>query len=452
MPASATNVNLCKTLLSAAVLGYPAPTLVNFEKKFDDANLIFGGTHLAKIGGILDYLKALPSEYDNDIVLIVDGYDVWFQLRPHVLLQRYFDIVRGQKNDPSNRMRGRAAFEQKIIFSSQKRCWPKEAKHPACWAVPQSTLPSDIYGSLTDTDTDDPVNPYLKYRPRYLNSGSIIGPIYLLKPMFERARAKAERSPGIGSDQNIFAEIFGEQEFMRMKQLDEEGQLTEPLQQLISANNFTVVPAADRSQNFEFGIGIDYNMTLVQATVFSEDDTAWIRRGKREDLLVAMDDLNIEKMPVLSHSNDFETLYDTGPLTPYAPYVDELKLSDWTNVPLFTDIWTGVSPVAIHHNAHHHGLKARREEHWNRTWYQPHLRALLDARIFAPVLPLAILEQDGQMKEFWSNIVSNSGAEVGTTAFKTWEELCNSENIVNEIFRDGQGLWKSPMPRPKLFQ
>lgn len=38
--------------------------------------------HLAKVEGILKYLEHVEtsSEYAEDLVLIVDGYDVWFQV------------------------------------------------------------------------------------------------------------------------------------------------------------------------------------------------------------------------------------------------------------------------------------------------------------------------------------------------------------------------------------
>lgn len=36
LPSSSGEVNLCKTLLSAAVLGYPIPTLLSYNQSFDD--------------------------------------------------------------------------------------------------------------------------------------------------------------------------------------------------------------------------------------------------------------------------------------------------------------------------------------------------------------------------------------------------------------------------------
>lgn len=107
-------------------------------------------------------------------------------------------------------------ISQKVIFSSQKRCWPKEADSPSCYAVPESSLRPDVYGPDTDNDVDDEKNPYLRYRQRFLNLGMAMGPVGALRAIFQRALEKTkEKGVGFGSDQGIFAEIFGEQEFQR---------------------------------------------------------------------------------------------------------------------------------------------------------------------------------------------------------------------------------------------
>ena len=73
IPASQPGPNLCKLLLSLEVLGYPAPVLINWGKEYNEPGLVEGGSHLAKITGIADYLDSLGEDYDEDIVLMVDG-------------------------------------------------------------------------------------------------------------------------------------------------------------------------------------------------------------------------------------------------------------------------------------------------------------------------------------------------------------------------------------------
>lgn len=73
IPASQPGPNLCKLLLSLEVLGYPTPVLINWGKEYNEPGLVEGGSHLAKITGIADYLDSLSEDYDEDIVLMVDG-------------------------------------------------------------------------------------------------------------------------------------------------------------------------------------------------------------------------------------------------------------------------------------------------------------------------------------------------------------------------------------------
>jgi hypothetical protein len=156
-------------------LGYPNPVIINWNKTFDDAALVDGGSHLAKIAGVHQYVSALNEEHDEDLVLMIDGYDVWLQLRPQTLIDRYFAINR-DADQRIRRVMGHAGdgIQQEIIFGCQKRCWPWKEDDPPCYAVPESTLSEHVYGPRTDTAGPDG-NPYINYRPRFLNSGTGIG-------------------------------------------------------------------------------------------------------------------------------------------------------------------------------------------------------------------------------------------------------------------------------------
>lgn len=74
LPASEGGSDLCKTLLTGAVLGYPIPTLIAWNKTHDDGKLLGGGSHVAKISGVLDYLESMDRADDNDLVMMMDAY------------------------------------------------------------------------------------------------------------------------------------------------------------------------------------------------------------------------------------------------------------------------------------------------------------------------------------------------------------------------------------------
>ncbi|KAG9876973.1 hypothetical protein KCV02_g21339, partial [Aureobasidium melanogenum] len=90
IPATSSNRDFCKLLLSSTILDYPTPVLINWGAH-EEANPY--KQHLAKVETLLAYMKRLkPISKEDDLVLILDGYDVWFQLRPDVLLKRYFEM------------------------------------------------------------------------------------------------------------------------------------------------------------------------------------------------------------------------------------------------------------------------------------------------------------------------------------------------------------------------
>lgn len=129
IPASNPDPNLCKAIVSANVLGYPNPAIINWQQKFDDPALVDGGSHLAKINGTAQYLYGFDESHDDDLVLMMDGYDAWIQLRPQTLVDRFFEINRRANERIASSMggaerAGQLNVSQTIVFGAQKRCWP----------------------------------------------------------------------------------------------------------------------------------------------------------------------------------------------------------------------------------------------------------------------------------------------------------------------------------------
>ena len=192
-------------LLSAAILGYPTPVIINWEQKFDDTSLVEGGSHLGKITGVLEYLQSLPAWNEDDLVLMIDSYDLWLQLRPQTLLDRYFDINRRaderMRSELGPKVAEKHGIRQEIVFGCQKRCWPWTSDDPPCYAVPNSSFPSDIFGPRTDTPSDNEENPYINNRPRFLVSGTVLGTVRALRRLFYQAKTQLEYESNFGSDQ-----------------------------------------------------------------------------------------------------------------------------------------------------------------------------------------------------------------------------------------------------------
>ncbi|KAK9462444.1 uncharacterized protein V1516DRAFT_603893, partial [Lipomyces oligophaga] len=196
IPLTNSHFNFCRSLYSALINDYPAPTLINFGKQFPSPQL----GRVFKISGIADYLhqKLKPSQY----ALILDGYDVWAQLPFSTLRNVLVD-----ENSPVNR--------SVALFGADKKCWPNAFSSPACTNVPESTLPKDAFGA--DTDDDSVLRPnrqrYIHMRPRWLNSGTIIGPVSVLRDIYDQANDTISKAniEDIFSDQMYIADIYGEQ-------------------------------------------------------------------------------------------------------------------------------------------------------------------------------------------------------------------------------------------------
>ncbi|KAK9428109.1 hypothetical protein V1505DRAFT_378058 [Lipomyces doorenjongii] len=103
-----------------------------------------------------------------------------------------------------------------VVFGADKKCWPNKADSPACVNIPQSTLPIDAYGPSTDGRGPVPnLGEQFNFnRPRWLNSGNIIGPVSVLRDIYDRANHSISNAPPgiVKSDQMYIAEVFGQQD------------------------------------------------------------------------------------------------------------------------------------------------------------------------------------------------------------------------------------------------
>ncbi|KAF4459164.1 hypothetical protein FALBO_14084 [Fusarium albosuccineum] len=371
LPANAPNTDLCKITSTAVALGYPAPIIVNWGRDYNGKGW-HGGSHLDKIVGNFDFLHWISSESaneaerlgDNDVMVLVDSYDTWFQLPPNVLLQRYHEANRQANERLAQQWHGpgEMPMQQTIIVSTQKRCFPPPSSGSIlhCDSLPESPLRKDLYGPTTD---DDP-EVFHNNRPRYLNSGSIIGQIGDLRRYFGRVKERMKKGQAKGthlySDQGIFAEIFAEQEIWRQHLRD---------QPLIDDEAMKMF-----QEQYEYHVGLDYSQQLFIPTVFEEQDGDIITLNNKTEILERSTALGISPVRLDGVPDDLNNT--TNPLQKTGA-----ANLDWGELPLYSDFFTTAIPAVIHHNAHKDGLKARRTKWWDRTWYFPHLRELITAHL-----------------------------------------------------------------------
>ena len=159
------NVNLCKSILSASVLEYPPCRLVDWGTQAQADSL-----------GVLRYLERLPPEKDDDLVLVGRANELWFQLRPTVLLSRYHQVRAEEERRFASRfgkMNAKAhGIHHSIVFAASKVCKGQGVTNETCHSAPESSLPRDMYGVNTDTAVGR--DEHSSFRPRYPDSLSLI--------------------------------------------------------------------------------------------------------------------------------------------------------------------------------------------------------------------------------------------------------------------------------------
>lgn len=412
------------------MLGYPVPTLIAWGQEGKEAEaggwVMSGGSHMAKISATLNYLNGLDPAQDNDLVIMIDAYDVWFQLPKSVLMERYH-MINEQANKRIIKQIGSDAMQkenvtQSIIFGSGKRCAPNQLHTIACYPIPASPLPDDIYYGNTDTDIGP--NEFASRRQRWLNSGVIVGPVAKLRELFAYAEELAKSHPANdpqdngshgsdnmyhGSDQSIFATIRGQQEYQReVIHRQYNPHYTSDDQSPEDVDNAPAMSSSDKAapqrlsrrgggnidvlrydplnppftheewearegHSYEYGIGVDHFSDLTHETINSETDGRWLLHNQslpeqitgrtRFDCKWRLPD----RLP-----NDMLSEASTEVMQKVAR-----KMVSWEDQTLYTHLCTGTVPVIVHHN----GDKDARTKMWHLPWWKPYVKDMMGAEM-----------------------------------------------------------------------
>lgn len=480
IPATRSNPYLCKTLLSSFVLGYPSPTLINYGKKYDGSKEFHDPSHIGKVRGVYDFLNDPRKVRDDDLVLIIDGYDIWFQLPPKLMIERYRTMI----DEANERLRGRYGmvvreksgplrkrelvqkFEQKVIFGADKICWPNQPDDPACAAVPFSTLPKNVYGAETDEDPQA-----FRNRPRYLNSGTVMGRAADVRAVYGVALQKALARNGNLGDQFIFAEILGEQEYQRetdRKSLqstggrwldwlsDRLGTSESPFSGNVTINNSTI----QVGQNYEYAVGVDYESKLFQVMTHSDADVVHVTYNDTDRLTQLQDQYDVLQtqpfsLPVdvqradppysyAAPGNETEDLKERIML-PFSAKLDDIDDEpSWYDVPLATNIYALTVPSLLHFN----GDKSLLDTWWPLMWYSHDARALLRRYVRSGIGKNAARAAAAGGLNWWDTRGGRGGVWTDQGTWLNWKDVCRRTE--DAVFADGKGVWGWEEGDPKV--
>ncbi|CEF77767.1 hypothetical protein FGSG_03047 [Fusarium graminearum PH-1] len=453
VPLTNPSPNACKTIFSALALGYPSPVIINWGVDYHDVSHWSLGRNLPKIPGMVHYLDSVmhPNATDlerleeDDLVLMVDARDVWFQLPAEVLLSRYHEINKKANEKLRKQWSGSGPMpmKQTIISATQKKCYPDDVEKFGydirCDTWAESPLRPDLYGPETDKNVSD----YFHNRPRWLNGGMHIGPAGDMRRLFRRALADMEAAIGEGfpvrSDQGQFGKVFWKQEVWREWQR-KNLMHSDILQEVVD-------------ENLEYSLGLDYTQEISSQTKFTAVnstidlyDADFIPLSDKEAIERHTEAIGISPVRITDVPNDVNISWN--------PLADLHKSATWSEMPLYADFAIGHVPVIVHHNGH----KRRRETWWHKPWYHQRLRELVRPRLKPYPIdePLATIWDGNTQFRYWRSLAEARDRyprKANTTADGRFEkmefgELCRWEDKPHkdardtwweEVFRDGKG-------------
>lgn len=339
--------------------------------------------HLAKVWTILEYLDLLADTgKGSELVLIVDGFDVQFQLPPEVIISRYYS-----ENELANKriekqlgidVMTEHGFKQTVLFSHDKVCWPGDDRRPACWVVPESPFAKMAFGAYTDTGLE-------ANRPRWLNSGTIMGPIDDVRDIFRATLDLIHKEHITDSDQFYFANVWSTQEYARRTL-----QPGEPFQGITKED--VEWPVIEPGQRTEYYLGLDYEGVLFQTMAFFREFITWMTFERRE-LKPDTWSVNNTQQHVLTddwYYNAFlpeDIQRARGPFDALLPASntkrDENEAKKAPSHLTWNDLSLGTNVISqtIFPLLHFTGQKHFRDLWWPRMWFVPYGEELLKAGV-----------------------------------------------------------------------
>ncbi|KAK0626274.1 hypothetical protein B0T14DRAFT_492636 [Immersiella caudata] len=198
--------DLCKTLFSAAVQGYPPPVLIGYTGMVD---IPLGATNIFEraLWAISDYRSHVE---DGDLVMWL-GRNTLTQLPADITVRRF--LQHGEAADQKlARKYPDLDLHQRVLFPAGKRRLYGYCNTTDLEALPESSLPRDIYGTLQKETLLE-----AKFtRPRYLAPGAFMGNVKDVASFLKTSVTASETSAEPNLDEStLWDRLFLDQELTR---------------------------------------------------------------------------------------------------------------------------------------------------------------------------------------------------------------------------------------------
>ncbi|RVX71709.1 hypothetical protein B0A52_03893 [Exophiala mesophila] len=404
IPATSANYNLCQLLISAALLGYPAPVLVNWADHEDGDEM---KQHITKITGVMKYIQALPEDQKDDLIFMLDGFDTWFQLPMEFIIKKYHEVMAKAHLHHLQIFGAELVKEHNIkntvLFGPDKRCSPNGPEDPGCWAVPQSWVEKMSFGPLTDSGDS------MYDRPRWLNSGTIIGPARDFANISQAALDTVARHHVTDSDQYYFSTVFGTQSYAR-KQLklsyDDAHGINDTDLETVPPKKHRL-PEMKPGNRTEFYMGLDWESSLFQTAAYYGDYVAWVRFNTTSEYVRKTS----QSINPHHHFTLPNNMAGSGPMSVSEARQIDPALASWSRLPLAVNTVTRHVPVIIHIN----GKKGYRYLWWPRNWFYPYMDQMLHRQRQRG------LRNSGEQRDALAGAWTFSN---GTRGWVEWNDVC----------------------------
>ncbi|KAJ6171292.1 hypothetical protein N7470_000359 [Penicillium chermesinum] len=376
---------------------------------------------------VLNYLENLSPDSDDDLVLMIDSYDVVFQYSPDVLIDRYFALTKSVSTKIASRfgfdapdgLIGDDSPRLTILFGPEKICYPVDDTRIGCWAAPSDIdLPIGAYGGKPDGGFDN--NP-----PRWLNSGTIMGPVGDMRRMFRATVELINKTYDAGqefsdSDQKYLSNLWGYQEYWRSvkaRQLYFHGD--------VDASE--VVPPGKRMipttepEHFEYHMGVDHRSSLFQTRVGSEHVLEFLRFNEtNEHGHYAWVDKNVGNSPTF---RPFKIMLPLSLADAIRRLLDSIS-SSVSDLPDITAIQLHTNLVTKHVYGMFHciGEKGYIDDLWSKLWFYPWVRPLFEAGVKSLKEEKTIAISNGRT---WkpARTLPKDSHQTGIEAYGAWADI-----------------------------
>ena len=391
LPAQSSYAELCKTMLTGFVLSYPPPWVAIPKPTIEESGQEFSAVY-RRIESILEFLEHEDGRRDNDTAIILGNPNTWFQVKPEVLLKRYMSIQHRHElqimGNFGNTTAAANGIKSRVLFASSATCQSDD-----------NHCPSILSSSGT---------------PRYLSHDFTIGQVKDLTPLYKRALEQARLLDGSGTtfdETSIFGGLFRRQEVWRKS-----------LAKMVALHSKLDLNDLDQ-QNF--GITIDADSELSHLITGDDSgDSTWTKPDFQID----------------DHGGLPRDIAMSAP--PYWTVTGDLPSKTWKQVPLL--VANQKVPALIQRPS---DIAPELSHAWyERLWFHPYSRALLDSEVLTSILPIARLvdPRTGIRQRFWAQGIGKASVKTVDVEIYEWKDICGDAQVAEEVFLDGKGVWKDP--------